>query len=273
MDVSLFDGDHDNHNTTTGNSIESTSTMPCYFLRLPREVRDKILQYLLFSDEPLRLLESIDDDGGNQDEDDQSEDDEDDQVREAVDGSPIYDNESNESKPEEDEQSESEEDDHGEEDLDEKCGREGCYRNYAFSPQVMRTCRQLYEEGKLVLGSNTVGIDLCKYSNHWWQWAVAGRRQKKSWINGMKLGRNVERLFHEAVKFHIYMDLSDRNLRECYLNDEKYHKTPATPHQLCKRLIEKGNLRECRIEITVKWDESLGDATGDHWRIFPRSKR
>ena len=219
-----------------GNKVKPTSPVPCYMLELPWEVRNRILRYLLYSDEPLRLLERGLDDDENESEDDEdgaeadeSEDDE----NQSCDG-------------------EDDKDDQSEEQTDEVDPKEGYYKNYAFSSQVMRTCRQLYDEGKLVLDSNTVGIDLCRYSSVGWQWAVAGYRQGACNLTGMRLEEKVKMMFHQTEKFHIFMDLGDFDK---FLPDgdtwRRKHMHYPVP-QLCRRLVEKQNLKQCRIDISIE---------------------
>ena len=209
-------------NAANGNTVEPTSPVPCYLFELPWEVRNKILRYLLYCDKPLRLLErGFDDDGdqGGDDGDDPCEDDKD-------------------------------ENDQSEKDLDEECP-EGYYKNYAFSSQVMRTCRHLYDECKLVLGSNTIGIDLCRYSGDGWQWAVAGHCQEACNITGMRLDEKVKKMFHQTEKFHIFMDLQDLDEPLDYSDwRRQYMRFPAP--QICKRLVEKQNLKQCRIDVTIE---------------------
>jgi hypothetical protein len=222
-------------NVANGKKVKSTSPVPCYLLELPWEVRNKILRYLLYSDEPLRLLErGLDDDENESEEDedgteaDESEDDEDDENQSC--------------------DSEDDEDDQIEEQTDEVDPKEGYYKNYAFSPQVRRTCRQLYDEAKLVLDSNIIGIDLCRHIEGEWQWAIAVHCQRDNMGTGMWLDQKVKGIFHQAERFHIFMDL--RELREEYSFDQCLRYSPAP--QLCKNLVGKQNLKQCRVDITVE---------------------
>jgi hypothetical protein len=241
MDVSLSFGEHENHTVTISNSIDSTSPVPCYLLKLPWEVRNRILRHLLYSDEPLRLLErDVDDDDekkrGSQTVENEDDEDESDESEDCEDD------------PGED--CEDDEDDKSDEETDDLNPQEGYCKNYSFSPQVMRTCRQLCDEGKLVLDSNTIGIDLCThFGGDDWQWAVAGYCQEACIFTGMWLSRRVERMFQQAKRFHIFMDLRELKQSPGY-DYSTYLYLPAP--QLCKRLVEKQNLKQCRINVTIK---------------------
>ena len=143
-----------------------------------------------------------------------------------------------------------------------RCYKRTGRRDYEVFPQILRTCKQLYDEGRAILWhANTIGIDLCtRPLLESWQWSVAGIPQYLHEDTEKLFLRRVRNVFDETVRLHIFLDLHNYDDSDAHLHLGPHWSRPDTPaHMLCERLLKKLNLKDCYIEITitgVAWEKS-----------------
>jgi hypothetical protein len=134
-----------------------------------------------------------------------------------------------------------------------KVTKQKVFRDHKLHPEILRTCSQLYDEGREVLwGANTIGIDVSLSLQRDQYWSVAGIPQKTS-ERGKLLLRRVRSIFDETTKLHIFLDLSCYDPLACKWGPDPQHIQiqVGAINKLCERLLRKPNLKDCHIKITA----------------------
>lgn len=160
-------------------------------LDLPREIRDGVLQELLFSSEPLKY-------------------------RDAENVVMTY----------------------------YQLDRMDKSRNYALYTEILRTCKQLHEEGSPILQSNTVGLDVwCAHGSVFTSCMGNKPYMGYSWIRGFS--SSYDKICQTAESIQVCIHLRPEELMSA---DDSFGIRDCVS-RVCEELIDRKEMGRCRVDI------------------------